>query len=252
MVKAMVLTKQGSPRDLEMLDFPSPKPGKGDIVADVELCGICGTDTHQVYGMLNFPTPNIIGHEWFGRVRELGEDGGIDALGGELRKGDRIATSIGVSRKDWYARNVPERQNISQGFEEVGIPMDRTSDDPPHLWGAFFEQVYLPSYLPVYKFPPGLEDREMVLVEPVAVPYFSSNEAQADMTNLSIIEAPSAPTDTHFGGNHTRNRKIERAAATPAIPPATARVRDSAITRKNTSTRRAPMERSSPISRWRS
>lgn len=196
MPKAMVLTKQGSPDNLEMREYPEPQPGKGAIVADVKLCGVCGTDTHQVLGWIKIPMPHVIGHEWFGTVRELGEGVSTDFLGKPLKKGDPIATSIGISKQDWYARNIAGRENISQGFEEVGISMTHSADDPPHLWGGFAEQVYLPEYFPVFKLPSDLEDNEMVLIEPMAVVTRAFKRAQMSQAGFTQVGAGTDPSQT--------------------------------------------------------
>lgn len=196
MPRAMVITKPGSPDNLEMREYPEPSAGPGAVVADVKLCGVCGTDTHQVLGWLENPMPQALGHEWFGTVRELGEGVENDALGKPLRKGDHIATSVGVSKPDWYARNIANRPNISQGFEEVGISMTHTADDPPHFWGAFAERVYLPPYFPVYKLPSGLEEREMVLVEPFAVTTRAFKRAQGSQAGFTEEGAGTDPSQT--------------------------------------------------------
>ncbi len=196
MAKAMVLTKQGSTDYLEMREYPTPAAGPGDVVADVGLCGICGTDTHQVMGWLPAPVPHAIGHEWFGRVRELGEGVESDATGQPLKKGDPIASSIGISEPDWYSRNLPDRPNVSSGFEEVGISTAHTADDPPHFWGGFAEHVYLPSYFPVYKLPSDMDDKELVMVEPIAVATRAFKRAQGSLAGHTHAGAGTDPSQT--------------------------------------------------------
>ncbi|MDW5562100.1 MAG: zinc-binding dehydrogenase [Methanomassiliicoccus sp.] len=196
MAKEMVLSKQGSTDYLEMRDYPTPSAGPGAVVADVVLCGVCGTDTHQVMGWLPIPVPHALGHEWFGRVRELGEGVEADATGQPLSTGDRIASGIGISRPDWYSRNLPDRPNVSSGFEEVGISMTHTADDPPHFWGAFAEHVYLPGYFPIYKLPPGMDDRELVLVEPIAVATRAFKRAQGSAAGYTKTGVGVDPSQT--------------------------------------------------------
>ena len=71
-MRAMVLTKQGSP--LEMSDLPAPEPGPHQILLDVIACGICRTDLHVVDGDLREPKlPLVPGHQIVGTVRGLGE-----------------------------------------------------------------------------------------------------------------------------------------------------------------------------------
>ncbi|MFC4348020.1 zinc-dependent alcohol dehydrogenase family protein [Kordiimonas lipolytica] len=82
-MKAMVLSKQGSPLTLEELPCPSPSPGQ--ILIRVKACAVCRTDLHVVDGDLKSPKlPLIPGHEVIGEVEALGE--GVT----HFRTGDRV------------------------------------------------------------------------------------------------------------------------------------------------------------------
>jgi propanol-preferring alcohol dehydrogenase len=70
-MKAMVLPSPGWP--LELVDRPDPAPGPGEILVQVEACGVCRTDLHIVDGELpDTHLPIVPGHEIVGRVHELG------------------------------------------------------------------------------------------------------------------------------------------------------------------------------------
>jgi L-iditol 2-dehydrogenase len=75
------------PRDIRLIDRPVPKPGPGEALVQVAMCGTCGTDLKIYDG--NFPlTPPFgeftPGHEWTGTVVALGET--VD----EFAVGDRV------------------------------------------------------------------------------------------------------------------------------------------------------------------
>ncbi|EME85267.1 uncharacterized protein MYCFIDRAFT_193622 [Pseudocercospora fijiensis CIRAD86] len=57
--------------DIRIEDVPEPIPGEGQVVVDVEWCGICGSDLHEyLLGPLTTTTtPTTLGHELCGRVR---------------------------------------------------------------------------------------------------------------------------------------------------------------------------------------
>src|SRR5271168_2422178 len=62
---------------VELIETPIPKPGPGDLLVKVAVCGICGSDLHIYLWELNadrvvskFPT--VIGHEPAGEVVEVG------------------------------------------------------------------------------------------------------------------------------------------------------------------------------------
>jgi propanol-preferring alcohol dehydrogenase len=71
-MRAMVLDRPGTP--LVMREVPLPACGPGDILIEVEACGVCRTDLHVVDGELPEPRlPIVPGHEIVGRVVAVGE-----------------------------------------------------------------------------------------------------------------------------------------------------------------------------------
>jgi 2-desacetyl-2-hydroxyethyl bacteriochlorophyllide A dehydrogenase len=69
-MKAAVVT---GPGQWEVAEVPDPVPGPGEVVVEVERCGVCGTDLHVLAG--ETPTvhyPVIPGHEFRGRVVAAG------------------------------------------------------------------------------------------------------------------------------------------------------------------------------------
>ena len=79
----MVLERQGLP--LVLKDVPVPKPGRGQVLVKVSVCGVCRTDLHVVDGDLSEPSlPLIPGHQIVGEVVEIGAD--VEGV----RTGDRV------------------------------------------------------------------------------------------------------------------------------------------------------------------
>ena len=90
-MRAMVFDRPGSPLRLAE-DWPVPRPGSGDILIQVEACGVCRTDLHLVDGELPDPLlPVIPGHEIVGRVAGLGS--GVT--------GFRVGQRVGVPWLGW-------------------------------------------------------------------------------------------------------------------------------------------------------
>jgi propanol-preferring alcohol dehydrogenase len=72
-MRAMVLDRPGSA--LVLRERPIPQPGPGEILIEIEACGVCRTDLHVVDGELPHPKlPVVPGHEIVGRVAALGAD----------------------------------------------------------------------------------------------------------------------------------------------------------------------------------
>ncbi|HYF46224.1 MAG TPA: alcohol dehydrogenase catalytic domain-containing protein, partial [Acidimicrobiales bacterium] len=71
-MRALVTTTLGGP--LEVAELDDPTPGPGEVVVDVEACGICGSDLHLVDAL---PLDgHVLGHELAGRVAAVGD--GVD------------------------------------------------------------------------------------------------------------------------------------------------------------------------------
>ena len=69
-------------RGLELMEFPDPTPGPGDVVIEMKASGMCGSDLHQyrrpkaqernATGLPPNPNPTIAGHEPCGVVAAIG------------------------------------------------------------------------------------------------------------------------------------------------------------------------------------
>ena len=83
-MKAAVFKSAGQPLAVE--DRPDPAPGQRQLVVAVDYCGICGTDLHSTReGPAMLPCDSVLGHEFVGKVVELGQN-----LVSDWRKGDRV------------------------------------------------------------------------------------------------------------------------------------------------------------------
>ncbi len=107
---------------LEVGDWPDPTPGPEEVVLEIQACGVCGSDMHFyetdedgyiLYpGLTKFPT--ILGHEFSGKVVEVG--GEVTGL----KAGDRVT----VEEMIWCGRCIPCRNgypNHCTNLEELGF-----------------------------------------------------------------------------------------------------------------------------------
>jgi len=59
---------------LRLGELPDPEPGPGEIVLDLDVCGLRRTDIHVVEGEIDLPAlPIVPGHQAVGRVVARGE-----------------------------------------------------------------------------------------------------------------------------------------------------------------------------------
>ena len=70
-MKAWVLHDIG---DIRYEEVDKPLPVSGEVLVEVKACGICGSDIQRVYKDGAHRMPLIIGHEFAGRVCEVGDD----------------------------------------------------------------------------------------------------------------------------------------------------------------------------------
>src|ERR1700746_1318141 len=69
-------------REIELMEFPDPTPGHGEVVVEMKASGMCGSDLHQyrrpkaggesIGGLPVNPNPVIGGHEPCGIVAAIG------------------------------------------------------------------------------------------------------------------------------------------------------------------------------------
>jgi propanol-preferring alcohol dehydrogenase len=57
---------------LTLSDIPRPSPGAGELLIDVEACGVCRTDVHIAEGEVRATLPIVLGHQVAGRVAAFG------------------------------------------------------------------------------------------------------------------------------------------------------------------------------------
>jgi 2-desacetyl-2-hydroxyethyl bacteriochlorophyllide A dehydrogenase len=152
-MRAFVVTGPGS---ASVRDVPEPRPGRDDVVVDVVRAGVCGTDVELFTGTMPYlhdgsaSYPLRIGHEWCGRVRELGP--GVDRRwAGALVTGD---TMIGCGRCD---RCRGGRHHVCGERQELGL-----RDGLP---GALAERLRVPA-VALRRLPEGLDPDAGALVEP--------------------------------------------------------------------------------------
>lgn len=84
-MKAVTLKALSTPGDVGavMSEIPVPEIGPGELLVEMKVCGLCGTDIEKVRGEYKAALP-ILGHEAVGYVTATGQD-----VSG-FQKGDRI------------------------------------------------------------------------------------------------------------------------------------------------------------------
>ncbi len=117
---------------LEVRETKVPKPKPDELLIRIRACGICGSDMHfyetDDQGYIMYPGltkfPSILGHEFAGRVEEVGKD--VQGF----KKGDMVTAEEMI----WCGHCVPCRNgypNQCRNLEEIGFTIN----------GAFAEYI---------------------------------------------------------------------------------------------------------------
>jgi L-iditol 2-dehydrogenase len=151
----MKVARYYSRDDIRLEEVPVPEIGSGEILVQVEACGLCGSDLMEWYvkEKVRQLGAAVLGHEPVGIVTEMGS--GVEAC----EVGDRV----------FVHHHVPcfTCHYCLRGNYTLCATFKGTHLDP----GGFAEYVRVPRLnveRDVLKIPPGLPFDEATLIEPVA------------------------------------------------------------------------------------
>ena len=148
-MKASIYYEKG---DIRYEEISVPEIGDGEILMEMEACGLCGTDIHKALdGTVKGPV--VLGHEAVGKIVKKGKN--TD----RFNIGDRIITAIHVPCFTCHYCNKGQYTLCGQ-FKNTNI-------EP----GGFAEYIRIPEehvkHL-VHIVPDGVSVEEATLAEPVA------------------------------------------------------------------------------------
>jgi len=134
-------------------DVPEPEVGHNDVLIEVSKTAICGTDIHiyqwDDWAKKTIPVPMAVGHEFSGRIVEVGSE-----VRG-LEPGDRVSAeghiTCGVCRNCRAGRR-------HLCINTVGVGVNRP--------GAFAEYISVPAFN-VFKLPDAITDDMAAILDPL-------------------------------------------------------------------------------------
>ena len=135
---------------LEIQQIADPECAPDEVIVQVSSCGICGTDLHIFHGeyMSNFPM--VPGHEFHGRIVEVGQNVR------NLLVGDRVAVDPNLYCGN-CSRCRSEQSNHCLNISLVGVTRN----------GGFAEYVNVPERA-CYPIPDQMSDTQAAFIEPLA------------------------------------------------------------------------------------
>src|SRR4051794_19271552 len=115
-VRAMVLEQPGRP--LSARELADPEPGPGDVLVEVDACGVCRTDLHIRDGEVRGSRlPVVPGHQVVGRVLAAGEAAAHE-----------VGARVGVPWLGWTCGScrfcMSRRENLCERARFTGLDRD--------------------------------------------------------------------------------------------------------------------------------
>jgi 2-desacetyl-2-hydroxyethyl bacteriochlorophyllide A dehydrogenase len=141
-----------APGQLTITEAADPAPQHGELIIQVGICGICGTDLHIADGEFPpTPYPIIPGHEFAGRIVARGA-----GVPGDWPEGARVAVDPSL-----FCGHCPAcrtgRGNLCANWNAIGDTVN----------GAFAEYVAVPA-VNAYRIPDSVDDAQGALIEPLS------------------------------------------------------------------------------------
>jgi len=150
-VKTLVAFGNGR---VEIVEASHVVAGKGEVTVAPILTGVCGTDLEIIHSKIDpefVQYPVVIGHEWCGRVVNIGSDVS------SIKIGDRVVVE-GIIPCGHCFECVSGNTNRCTTYNEIGF----------NLPGAAAELIRVPADL-VHKIVDSVSPESAALVEPTAV-----------------------------------------------------------------------------------
>jgi len=138
---------------LWLYDAPEPVMGNNDLLIKIDTTAICGTDLHiynwDAWSQATIPVPMTVGHEFVGRVADMGKDVSGFRIGARVSGEGHITCG--------YCRNCRAgKRHLCRNTQGVGV--NRT--------GCFAEYVVLPAGN-AYQPPESIIDDVAAILDPL-------------------------------------------------------------------------------------
>ena len=143
-------------KDTELLEIgqcDTPTPKAGEVLVEVEIAGICGSDASLFRGKTGVPLPVIPGHEAVGRIAALGENVKNVSVGQRVVIHPSFSCGECQLCRSGHANICPDKVRL-------GLDCD----------GVFAEYVTIPADY-AWPVPASMDSEVAVFTEPVAVAY---------------------------------------------------------------------------------
>jgi L-iditol 2-dehydrogenase len=174
-LRALVKYARGE-GNLELRDVNEPKCAAGEALVEVEVAGICGTDVHIFHDQTFYNPPVVIGHEYCGKVIDIGED----VKGIEID--DRVTSPATVPCGECFlCKTNHQNRCISVNRRILGVSGAN---------GAFAKHMAVPAKI-IHRIPHEVSSESAALAEPIAcVVHATIERANIQPGESVVIQGP--------------------------------------------------------------
>lgn len=163
-------------RDLRVEERDIPVPGIGEVLIDMQVGGICGSDLHYYnhggFGPIQLREPMVVGHEVSGNIAQLGE--GAEGL----KIGQLVAVSPSrPCQSCTYCLRGQQNHCLNMRFYGSAMPF-------PHIQGAFQQKLVAMANQCVPA--DGLTAGQAAMAEPLAVCLHAVKQA-GDLVGKTVL-----------------------------------------------------------------
>ena len=153
--RASIALFHGAGQPFELCTRQIAAPNIDEVLVQVSLATICGSDLHTITGRRTAPVPCVLGHEAVGRI--AAPTTVRDAYGEPLHEGDRVTWSIMAA---CGACQYCKERNLPQKCEKLFKYGHARSETPNFLNGGFAEAICLRPGTAIYRIPDAVSDAE--------------------------------------------------------------------------------------------
>ena len=193
-----------APNDYRLEEIAVPRAGKGEIVVKVEACGICASDLKCLHGAPSLwggdgsppyvKAPVVPGHEFIGRVVELGEE-----VRGGFKIGDRVISEqivpCGVCRFCMTGKYWMCQKHDLYGFQY-------------NVNGGMAEYMKFTKEGLNYRVPDALPIESAILIEPYGCAYHCVDRSGAGNEDVVVLSGAGTLGLGMTGALRQRNPKL--------------------------------------------
>ena len=150
-----------APGMMVLKEFPLPEIGPEEGLLKVEMVGVCSSDVGMYRGKATRaprPYPIIMGHEIFGTIANIGEEASRKH---GVKEGDRAIVEYAFGCGECFYCKRGDYIHCESLFNYGSMI---SCKEPPHLWGAYSEFLYLPLKAMVHKVKENLLAEVGVLI----------------------------------------------------------------------------------------